>query len=114
MRPFEYARPQTEAEAVELLSDHDGNTAVLAGGTDLMTLQRRDAVQVERVVDIKYIESMQGVSQADGGVLVGSLVTLEEASESPLLAEHDSVLQVAQAHKAIQIQQAGTLGLGTI
>lgn len=109
MRPFEYARPQTEAEAVELLSDHGGKTAVLAGGTDLMSLLRRDAVQVERVVDIKHIESMQGVTQADGGVFVGSLVTLEEASESPLLAEHESVLQVAEAHKAIQIQQAGTL-----
>ena len=109
MRPFEYARPQTEAEAVELLSDHGGKTAVLAGGTDLMTLLRRDAVQVERVVDIKHIESMQGVTQADGGVLVGSLVTLEEASENPLLGEHESVLQVAEAHKAIQVQQAGTL-----
>ena len=31
MRPFEYARPQTETEAVELLNDHDGRTAVLAG-----------------------------------------------------------------------------------
>lgn len=109
MRPFEYARPQTEAEAVDLLSDHDGRTAVLAGGTDLMTLLRRDAVQVERVVDIKHISSMQGISQADDGVLVGSLTTLEDAAESPLLAEHHSVLQVAEAHKAIQIQQAGTL-----
>ena len=109
MRPFEYARPQTEAEAVDLLSDHDGKTAVLAGGTDLMTLLRRDAVQVERVVDIKHISSMQGISQADDGVLVGSLTTLEDAAESPLLAEHHSVLQVAEAHKAIQIQQAGTL-----
>ena len=31
MRPFEYARPQTEGEALDLLNDHDANTAVLAG-----------------------------------------------------------------------------------
>ncbi|MFP6763559.1 MAG: FAD binding domain-containing protein [Planctomycetaceae bacterium] len=109
MRPFEYARPQTEVEAVELLSDHEGRTAVLAGGTDIMNLLRRDAIQPQRLVDIKQIESMQGVSRADDGLLVGSLVTLEDALENDLLAEHHSVLQVAQAHKAIQIQQAGTL-----
>jgi len=109
MRPFEYARPQTEAEAVELLNDHDARTAVLAGGTDIMNLLRRDAIQPERLVDIKHISSMQGVSAADGGVLVGSLVTLEDARENDLLAGHHSVLQVAEAHKAIQIQQAGTL-----
>ena len=33
MRPFEYARPDTESEAIEMLNEHGGNTAVLAGGT---------------------------------------------------------------------------------
>ena len=28
MNSFEYARPETEAEAVEMLSAHDGQTAV--------------------------------------------------------------------------------------
>jgi len=94
---------------VELLNDHEGQTAVLAGGTDIMNLLRRDAIQPERLVDIKHITSMQGVSRADDGLLVGSLVTLEDALEHDLLAGHHSVLQVAEAHKAIQIQQAGTL-----
>ena len=55
MRSFEYASPETEAEALELLAEHGGNTAVLAGGTDLMNLLKRDVVQPARVVDIKNI-----------------------------------------------------------
>ncbi len=38
MKSFEYANPQTETEALELLNDHDAQTAVLAGGTDLISL----------------------------------------------------------------------------
>jgi xanthine dehydrogenase YagS FAD-binding subunit len=109
MRPFEYANPQTESEAVELLNDHDGQTAVLAGGTDLMNLLKRDVIQPKRLVDIKNIESMKGVSLTSNGILVGSLVTLEEALENPLLREHKSLLQVVDAHRAIQIQSMGTL-----
>lgn len=111
MRPFEYARPHTESEAVEMLQAHDGQTAVLAGGTDLMTLLKRDVVQPQRLVDIKRIASLKGITvdPATEGVLVGALVTLEEALESRSLAEHHAVLQVIQGHKAIQIQQNGTL-----
>lgn len=109
MRPFEYANPRTESEAVELLNDHEGRTAVLAGGTDLMTLLKRDVVKPERLVDIKNIETLKGITRQDDGVLIGSLVTLEDALESSLLEQHHSVLQIIEGHKAIQIQQNGTL-----
>ena len=38
MKSFEYARPTTESEAVEFLNIDNGQTAVLAGGTDLTSL----------------------------------------------------------------------------
>ena len=109
MRPFEYANPQTEPEALDLLNDHDANTAVLAGGTDLISLMREDLLAPKRVVDIKNVESMQGIRQDGDGVLIGALTTLEEAMESPLLAEHRSLLEVCHGVHAIQIQQMGTI-----
>ena len=62
MRPFEYARPQSEAEAAVLLNDHAANTAVLAGGTDLMNLLRRDLVAPQRVVDLKNVPSLREIA----------------------------------------------------
>ena len=62
MRPFEYARPDTEAEALEMLNDHGGNTAVLAGGTDLISLMKRELVTPDRVVDLKNVPSLRNVS----------------------------------------------------
>jgi len=109
MRPFEYARPETEAEAVELLNAHDGQTAVLAGGTDLMNLLKRDVLQPQRLVDIKGISSLSGIRRDGEGVLIGANVTLDDALAAPELAEHHSLLQVIDNHRAIQIQAMGTL-----
>jgi len=110
MRPFEYASPRTEQEAVELLNDHDADTAVLAGGTDLLNLMRQDLLAPKRVVDIKNIESLQSVRADGDGVLVGSLVTLEELKENALLADYRSLIDVVDGVKSIQIQSMGTLG----
>jgi xanthine dehydrogenase YagS FAD-binding subunit len=110
MRPFEYASPRTEQEAVELLNDHDANTAVLAGGTDLLNLMKQDLLAPQRVVDIKNIDSMKTVSADGEGVLVGTLVTLEEMKDNPLLADYRSLIDVVDGVKSIQIQSMGTLG----
>ncbi len=110
MNSFEYASPRTEDEAVALLREHDGNTAVLAGGTDLFNLLRAGCIAPRRVVDVKNINSMQGVSAISGGILVGALTTLDEILVHPLLKAYESLVQVADAVHAIQIQAMGTLG----
>lgn len=107
---FEYAAPQTEAEAVDLLNDHPGDTALLAGGTDLMTLLRRDLVRPRRVVNLKTIPTLREIRPEAGGVLVGTLATLEDLADSPLLDRYESLRDVVRETRAIQIQQTGTIG----
>jgi xanthine dehydrogenase YagS FAD-binding subunit len=110
MNSFEYASPRTEEEAVVLLSDHDGNTAILAGGTDLFNLLRANCIAPNRVVDVKNIDSMQGVTAISGGLMIGALTTLDEILVHPLLKAYESLVQVADAVHSIQIQAMGTLG----
>lgn len=128
MRPFEYARPETEAEALAFLNDHGGNTAVLAGGTDLLNLLKADLLAPARVVDINGVDSLKGIhpvgqafqpagvgvgqafQPAGGSLMIGALATLEEILDSPFTAEHPALRHVAEEHRAIQIQQMGTLG----
>ena len=109
MRSFEYASPETEAEALELLAEHGGNTAVLAGGTDLMTLLKRDVIQPARVVDIKNIPSLRGVKLHDNGVLIGANTTLDELNEHALAADYRSLTDVIEGIRSIQITANGTL-----
>jgi len=110
MRPFEYAHPETEAEALAFLNDTKAETAVLAGGTDLIDLMKRDLLAPGRLVDLKNVAEYAGISAADGGVLIGALTTLEEMQDSPLLNGYRSLLDVADRIRAIQLQSNGTLG----
>lgn len=111
MKPFQYASPETEAEAIALLSDFDGETAVLAGGTDLMSLLKGEIVGPARVVDITGVSSLKSIEPTeDGGVMIGALATLEDLADSPLIADYPSLGDVVSGVRAIQVQQNGTLG----
>ncbi|MFN0051481.1 MAG: FAD binding domain-containing protein [Planctomycetales bacterium] len=110
MKSFEYATPRTEAEAVEMLAAHGGQTAILAGGTDLHNLLRADLIAPKRVVDLKNIPSLQGVSLISGGVMVGALTTLDEILSNPLLGPYAALRHAADGVHSIQIQSQGTLG----
>jgi len=109
MNQFEYAHPESEAEAVALLGEHDA-ASVLAAGMDLVPLMQKSLVQPQRVVDISRINSLRGTEPTDEGVVIGALTTLEEISSSPLLADYPSLSDVVRGVRAIQVQQTGTLG----
>ena len=53
MRDFEYAAPTSVAEAVDLLSRHNGSARPLAGGTDLIDQMRIGRHRPNVVVDLK-------------------------------------------------------------
>lgn len=108
MNPFEYARPESEAEAVALLAKE--GTTVLASGMDLMPLLQKSVVETSRIVDISRVDSLRGIDPVNGGVTIGVLSTLEDIAYSPLLAEYPSLKDVTEGIRAIQVQQNGTLG----
>ena len=110
MKSFEYARPETEAEAIEFLGTNAGETAVLAGGTDLVSLMKAELLTPSRVVDLKRIPSLHEVTRVDGGVQIGSLATLTELAQHPLLGGYRSLFDVIDGVRAIQIQGSGTIG----
>jgi xanthine dehydrogenase YagS FAD-binding subunit len=109
MTPFEYARPESEAEAAEFLAAHEGQTAVLAGGTDLMNLLKADLVAPRRVVDLKHVPSLKTIRPENGGVTIGAQVTLDELVDHPLAADYASIRDVVRGVRAIQVTSHGTL-----
>jgi xanthine dehydrogenase YagS FAD-binding subunit len=110
MQPFQYCSPRTEAEAVTMLADGP-QAAVLAGGTDLLSLLKSEVLGPQRVVDITGIDSLRAIEPTeDGGVRIGTLATFEDVLQSPLLADYPALSDVIRGVRAIQIQQQGTVG----
>ncbi len=80
-----YEAPSTIDQAVEILSQADGITRVLAGGTDVIVQMRSGMVEPDLVVDIKRIDAMHEITPEDGGFRVGAAVSGAQ------LGEHDGV-----------------------
>ena len=111
MKNFEYAHPRTEPEVIELLSSQPGETAVLAGGTDLIGLMKRMIQTPDRVVNISDVDSMRQI-ELDGlhNLWVGAAVHLDEFLDDALADVYPSVKHVIQGISSIQLQSQGTIG----
>ena len=82
MQPFEYANPASVQEAVALLSPKWGQADVLAGGTDLISCMKERLHTPKRVVNIKNIKELGGITKSAEGLRIGALVTMDELAKS--------------------------------
>jgi carbon-monoxide dehydrogenase medium subunit len=75
LHAFDYATPQSVADAVVLLNEHGENALVLAGGTDLIVQLRENRRRAEVVVDIKGISEANELSyDVSTGLTIGAAV----------------------------------------
>lgn len=112
MNSFEYANPTTLREAVELLGSEWGQTEVLAGGTDLLTLMKEYVSTPDRLVNIKSISGLNQIHSSGGNsVRIGALVTLQELVDDEHLGHwFPSLKQAANGVTSPQIRAMGTVG----
>jgi xanthine dehydrogenase YagS FAD-binding subunit len=111
MQPFEYANPSTVKEAVGLLGSKWGEVDVLAGGTDLISLMKEYLATPKRVVNIKNIKELGGISNSKAGLRIGATVTLDELMESAEVRKNFPALsQAAHGVSSPQIRNMGTVG----
>jgi xanthine dehydrogenase YagS FAD-binding subunit len=112
MKAFEYASPTTKEQAVSLLGAQWGETEILAGGTDLLSLMKDYLSTPKRVVNIKEIKEFQGVRYAAAtGLRLGALATLEELVDHPTVkTEYAALADAADGVRSQQIRNFGTVG----
>src|ERR1700682_2471001 len=110
MQAFEYANPTTLQEALGLLGNKWGETGVLAGGTDLISLMKEYLEMPKRVVNIKGIKELGGIQNSKTGLRIGSTVTLEELIENADVRKNFPALtEAARGVASPQIRNMGTV-----
>jgi xanthine dehydrogenase YagS FAD-binding subunit len=109
MQAFEYASANKKEQVATLLGDQG---AILAGGTDLLALMKDDVVTPKRLVNIKQIEGLRGVSyQSGSGLRIGALTTLAELSEpKDGLSNYPMLTEAAREAASVQIRNLATVG----
>jgi len=92
MQNFEYANPTTLHDALALLGSKWGETDVLAGGTDEISLMKDFLHTPNRVVNIKGIKELGGITRTATGLRIGATVTFDElASNQSIHSEYPSL-----------------------
>ncbi len=112
MEAFEYANPAKKEQVVELLAGEWGKTAVLAGGTDLLSLMKDTVETPARVVSLGSVKELQGISYSkSSGLRLGALATLEELLEhAQVRQEYPALTQAVEGVTSSQIRSRGTVG----
>jgi xanthine dehydrogenase YagS FAD-binding subunit len=109
MQPFEYATATKKEQVAALLTEQ---SAILAGGTDLLSLMKDDVVVPRRLVNVKQIDGLRGIAYQPGnGLRLGALLTLAELAADAAVRQHYPTLSEAAIEAAsVQIRNLATLG----
>jgi xanthine dehydrogenase YagS FAD-binding subunit len=111
MRSFEYASPTTKEQAVGLLGTSWGQAEVLAGGTDLLALMKDDVVHPKRLVNLKEITELRGVTSNAKGLRIGALTTLGDlADHADVIQNYPALADAVNDAASPQIRNLATLG----
>ncbi len=113
MKPgrFEYARPDSLAEAVELVAQGDGMARVLAGGQSLLPMLNLRLAGAEVLVDVSRLPELLGAEETGDGVRFGAAVRHAEIEDGEVPdPTHGLLRTVAEGLAYRAIRNRGTIG----
>ncbi|MGO5023315.1 FAD binding domain-containing protein [Lawsonibacter sp. LCP25S3_G6] len=112
MARTEYLQPGTLEDLKNLLPTLPTNTAVLAGGTDLMPQIRTRHPDYECILSLWNIPDLRVVEETtDGYLKIGAMVTHAAAADNHLIRRYFRGLYMACSHVGSQqVRNKGTLG----
>jgi carbon-monoxide dehydrogenase medium subunit len=111
MNKFEYARPETVAEAVGLLEEYGPDARILAGGTDLVIELRNRWTEPKVVIDVKRIpEFAPSITERGGVVSISAGTVMADLTASDLIQQRFPALaEAAVVVGSVQIRARATL-----
>jgi aerobic carbon-monoxide dehydrogenase medium subunit len=108
-RPFEYQRPGSVQEAVQILQS-DPEAKILAGGHSLLPVMKLRLASPGTLVDISKLQELKSIS-VNGGLTLGAGVTYNELLQNEQIKSQYAALYEAAAHVGdVQVRNRGTIG----
>lgn len=90
--PFDYHRPSSLNEAVNLLKHHGGQAKVLSGGMSLLPTLKLRLGSFAHLVDINRIPGLDGIKEEGGFLKIGALTRQSALERSELIRKKYPIL----------------------
>jgi xanthine dehydrogenase YagS FAD-binding subunit len=109
MKKFEYAQPEDVSNVFTLLEEP--NSAVKAGGVDLLDLMKEGIYQPDRLVNIQNLDGLNFIREDNGGMKIGAVTSLADLAAHATLSSgpYRCLAQAAQGVATPQIRNMATL-----
>ena len=110
---FTFLSPTTVSEALLALTTYGRRAKVIAGGSDLLHLMKRDALvpAPDILIDIKGIGELRYLENAPDGLKIGPLTTIATIETDPLVGSNYPLLaQAAGVISSPQVRNVATIG----
>jgi aerobic carbon-monoxide dehydrogenase medium subunit len=108
---FDYVRPTSLSEAIEVLasSGHDGK--VIAGGQSLVPAMNFRLIQPRVLIDITSVPGLAGISERESEIVIGALTTHSDVETNRLDGATGRLLaDMARWVGHVPIRSRGTFG----
>jgi carbon-monoxide dehydrogenase medium subunit len=110
LREVAYAKPESLAEALEILAADDGARA-LAGGQTLINVMKARAGSPDTLVDLNGLDELNGIDLgADGTLEIGAMTTYNELIGSSEARARPILGEVCAQIADVQVRNRGTIG----
>jgi len=105
---FEFASPRTLDEALRLWQL---DARWFAGGTDLVPEIKTELAAPTRLINLKTIPELNGITEPEGGLRLGALATLTEIAAHPGIRErYRALADACHLSASPQLRHVATLG----
>ncbi|HTU90969.1 MAG TPA: xanthine dehydrogenase family protein subunit M [Gemmataceae bacterium] len=112
MKNFAYYRPKSASQAIALLDDRWGTSELLAGGTDLLDLQKEYVAQPDKVISLRDLgKEFTSIEYGRSVHVIGAGMKLADIASDKMLRRDCPALTTAAGDiGGPQIRNMGTLG----
>ena len=108
---FDLLRPESLAEASELLLKYGDEARPIAGGTTLVILMNQRVLRFSYLVDLQGIAGLDQISQENGCITIGAMATLRSVERSAMVRESVPVLVEAFSKVGnIRVRETASVG----
>lgn len=108
---FDYHAPRSVADAIKLLGDFGGDAKLLAGGHSLLPMMKLRFAQPAHLIDLNRIESLRGIREEGGAVVIGAMTVENDLIASTVLRALVPLLpEAAKLISDPQVRNRGTIG----
>jgi carbon-monoxide dehydrogenase medium subunit len=108
---FDYVRPGSLDDALQILADQEGIAKVLSGGYSLIPLIKLRLAQPGLLVDIRDIDGLDGIQETDDTLVIGARATHRQIHDHPVIQEtYPGIVELTGGIGDPQVRNWGTIG----